>query len=245
MTRRRRIVVTTSWDDGHGHDNPLADLLDNSAVRSTFYIAPRSGDIDEDERLTPNQIRHLATRFEIGGHTLTHRRLTAFDALTAEREIVDGKNEFEHVIGTAVASFCYPGGEYDASHVELVRLAGFRVARSVKRFVTTASTDLLQLGTSVHAYRHLVDLPMRHRPLRNPRKAISYWRNWDDLAIALFERTRRRGGVCHLWGHSWEVSARGDRPRLERVLRDAGGRPDVSYVTNGQLASIVGGGPVG
>lgn len=241
MTTHPHMVVTTSWDDGHAQDLPLAELLEASAVRGTFYIAPRSVEIDPAQRLTKQQIRSLGSRFEIGAHTLTHQRLTSLDAHGAEREIIDGKDELEGIIGSPVRSFCYPGGEYDRPHVEMVAAAGFVVARTVERFVTVLPPDLLQLGTTVHAYRHLVDLPMRRRSLRSLRLALACWQNWDDLAIALFDRTRNRGGVFHLWGHSWEVMERGDWPRLERVLAHIGGRPDVSYATNGQLASIAAG----
>lgn len=238
MTGGAGLVVTTSWDDGHVQDVGLAELLEAAGVCGTFYVAPRSLEIDAGHRLSSAQVCDLSSRFEIGGHTLTHRRLPTLEPQAAQREIVDGKRELEDTIGAALQSFCYPGGEYDASHVEMVRAAGFRVARTVERFVTTAPTDLLRLGTAVHAYRHLVDVPMRHRRLRDPRRALSCWRNWDDLAIALFDQTRALGGVYHLWGHSWEVRARGDWGRLERVLRHIGRQPGVSYVTNGQLASM-------
>ena len=237
-----RTVVTTSWDDGHVLDLRLAELLERNAVGGTFYVAPRSIELDVAERLTAPQVRHLAARFEIGGHTLTHQRLTALDGPAAKGEIVDGKAELEDILGSAVTSFCYPGGQYDASHVQMVGTAGFTGARTVERFVSSWPHDLLQMGTTVHAYRHLVDLPMRRRGLRDPRHAASYWRNWDDLAITLFERTLRRGGVYHLWGHSWEVVDRGDWARLERVLEHIGRRADVSYLTNGQLAALGGAG---
>lgn len=235
-----RVVVTTSWDDGHAEDLPLADLLDANALPATFYVAPRSVEIEPRLRLTPAQIGELGSRFEIGGHTLTHQRLTVLDGPAARREIVDGKAELEAVTGAPVTSFCYPGGAYGPTHVAMVGEVGFTVARTVERFVTAAPVDLLEVGTTVHAYRHLVDLPLRRPPRHHVGRAVSFWRNWDDLAIALFEQTRRRGGVYHLWGHSWEVRARGDWPRLERVLRHIGRKPDVTYVTNGQLAGLAG-----
>jgi hypothetical protein len=82
------------------------------------------------------------------------------------------------------------------------------------------------------------------RPVR-----LSRWvRNWDDLAIDMFELIRARGGVFHLWGHSWEIDEQGDWDRLERVLRHVSGRQDVRYVTNGDLAAnrmLSSGGPGG
>jgi hypothetical protein len=55
---------------------------------------------------------------------------------------------------------------------------------------------------------------------------------WDELAIRWFELCLKQGGIYHLWGHSWEVDARGDLGRLERVLKHISGRPQVTYATN-------------
>ena len=79
----RRAAVTTSWDDGHKLDIRLAAMLERAGVAGTFYIAPRSCEIPDDARLTPNEIRSLATGFEIGGHPLTHARLPYLDARQA------------------------------------------------------------------------------------------------------------------------------------------------------------------
>ena len=49
--------------------------------------------------------------------------------------------------------------------------------------------------------------------------------------------TLRQGGTYHLWGHSWEVDARGDWQRLERVLEYVSRRHGVAYVANGALAA--------
>ena len=47
-----------------------------------------------------------------------------------------------------------------------------------------------------------------------------------------------QGGVYHLWGHSWEVDARGDWGRLERVLGYIAGRPQVAYVANHDVIEV-------
>jgi len=109
----------------------------------------------------------------------------------------------------------------------------------VRRFCTTPPRDLLQVDTTVHAYRHWKDASAISRSSRlRPAVAAAHLWNWDSLAIDLFDQALAGGGVFHLWGHSWEIDARGDWSRLERVLDHIAGRPDVSYIANGALAGV-------
>ncbi|MCH5673549.1 polysaccharide deacetylase family protein [Streptomyces gilvus] len=241
-----RTVVTTSWDDGHRLDPRLADLLTAHGVPGTFYIAPRNIEFDPADRLPAQGIRELAERgFEVGGHTLSHQRLPLISEAAAREEIEAGKTEVEDIVGTAVTSFCYPRGEYTPLHVEQARKAGFTVARTVRRS-SLRTGPLLEMTTTVNAYAHRVDGPLALRLAGGrPWRAARLYLEWDELAIHWFELCRRQGGVFHLWGHSWEVDARGDWSRLERVLAHIGGRSaeGVQYATNGELAGLAGGTP--
>lgn len=247
-----RTVVTTSWDDGHRLDPRLADLLAAHGVTGTFYIAPRNIEFDAADRLPAQGIRELAERgFEVGGHTLSHQRLPLISEAAAREEIEAGKAEVENIVGAPVTSFCYPRGEYTPLHVEQAKQAGFAVARTVRRS-SLGTGPLLEMVTTVNAYAHRVDGPLALKLARaRPRRAARLYLEWDELAIHWFELCRRSGGVFHLWGHSWEVDARGDWARLERVLAHIGGRTadGVEYVTNGELAgptaSAPGRGPTG
>ncbi|WP_059010408.1 polysaccharide deacetylase family protein [Streptomyces specialis] len=235
---RPPAVVTTSWDDGHRLDPRLAALLDKYGIGATFYIAPHNLELAPADRLPPAGIRELGERFEIGGHTLTHQRLPQLTEDAAREEIRAGKEELEEITGTAVTSFCYPRGEYTPAHVRLAREAGFTVARTVRRSSLDPG-DPLEMVTTVNAYAHRVDIPLVLRLARmRPWTAARLYLRWDDLALWWFERCRERGGVFHLWGHSWEVDARGDWHRLERVLDHISRRPDVRYVPNGELPGV-------
>ena len=230
------VTVTTSWDDGHCLDLRLAGLLAHHDLPGTFYIAPRNVELREPDRLTPAQIGELAEDFEIGGHTLSHLPLTELPERRAWEEIRSGKTELEDTTGRPLTSFCYPLGRYRRRDVRLVAQAGFRLARTVTRS-SLATGDLLELATTVNAYRHLVDGPLAVRlALGSPRRTARYFSSWDALAMRWFDLCLASGGVFHLWGHSWEVDARGDWERLERVLTHISRVPGVRYVTNGQLA---------
>lgn len=231
----RRVIVTTSWDDGHELDEKLADLLADYGFAGTFYISPRMAEIPSHRRLRPRSLCELARRFEIGNHTLTHPHLTHLPLRDAEREIRQGADALQEIIGRPVTSFCYPYGAYRAEHVGLVRAAGFRVARTTRRFSTEAPTDPLQMATSIHAVRHRADASPVLRRSRTPLQASQLWWNWDILARRLFEEARERGGIYHLWGHSWEIEARGDWPRLRSLLRFIT-EQHVTFATNTELA---------
>ncbi len=235
---RRQVVVTTSWDDGHRLDDRLAALLEKYAIPATFYIAPRNVEWDAADLLSPAGVRDLADRFEIGGHTLSHRRLPTLSDAEARADIRAGKQELEDLIGEPLTSFCYPCGDYTRTHVQITGDLGFTLARTVRRS-TLQPGPPLELDTTINAYAHRVDAPLAVRMAgRRPWTALRLFLSWEELAMKWFEICRRQGGVFHLWGHSWEVDARGDWQRLERLLEHISGHPDVTYLQNRELLAL-------
>lgn len=231
----KRVVVTTSWDDGHILDLKLSELLRKYAIKGTFYISPFNREFKKSQLLSKEQIVLLGKNFEIGAHTMTHPRLGKLRSDMAQKEIKGSKSYLEDILGRPVESFCYPGGCYNFLNVHQVRAAGFRVARTVKRF-SFELKDFHELGTSVHAYNHLSDICKIARFAKlNPRLFLTYYRNWDILAMAMFDRVMKTGGVFHLWGHSWEIEKHQDWRKLERVLKYIARRSGVDYVENRKL----------
>ena len=86
--------------------------------------------------------------------------------------------------------------------------------------------DNYEIGTSVHAYSHLSDLIDLKTLISN--KTII----WDKIAIKRFDEVYRKGGIFHLWGHSWEVEKFDQWEQLEKVLSYIGNRKGVKYATN-------------
>jgi peptidoglycan-N-acetylglucosamine deacetylase len=229
------VFVTTSWDDGHVLDHQLAGMLESHGLPATFYIAPLNVEIPARERIGDRGTRSLAERFEIGGHTLRHVRLTGMPPAVAQQEILDGKDYLEELLGKQLSSFCYVGGLYGPEHVGMVRQAGFRVARTVIRH-DTALSPAMELATTTHAGRHLRDgRTLLRSAMFDPAKAGRMFLNWDELAMQEFDEVLVTGGIYHLWGRSWEIALNRDWDRLDRVLAHISGRPGVSYVTNGRL----------
>ncbi len=234
-TPLKQVLVTTSWDDGHKHDLRLAQLLKKYGIKGTFYISPKDREFLGEQMLTTSQVRVLAKDFEIGAHTMTHPRLSMCDAETARQEIMESKLRLEQAVGHEVTSFCYPYGDFSQETKQIVREAGFRYARSVRRFATR-SIDRFAAETSVDTFDHLRTGMMSVIRIagRRPWRALLL-RRWDYMAKEMFYQARDRGEVFHLWGHSHEIEAHGHWDRLERFLQWLVAQPNVTFITNAEV----------
>jgi peptidoglycan/xylan/chitin deacetylase (PgdA/CDA1 family) len=230
-----RTIVTTSWDDGHTLDLRLAALLKKYDLAATFYIAPRNCELNPTERLTSDQISAIANDFEIGAHTMTHPLLSDASDIRAREEIIRSKAYLEQIVGRPVKCFCYPRGNYRASHVAMVKSAGYSYARTIRRFSILAEPSL-ESPTTVHASAHWSGVWQLLRMVRfNPFIFKHLYRRWDRQAMYLFQRTLESGGIFHLWGHSWEIDLHNDWDRLEVVFKSIAHHADVDYQCNGDL----------
>jgi len=211
-------------------------MLQEHGLPATFYVSPEDREFAKPDLLTAQEVRDLGHDFEIGAHTLTHPRLPVISNEEAEKEIVGSKVALEQITGGTVSSFCYPYGSYTDVHVRLVRDAGYRYARTVARYEFRLDNPY-EAGTSVQAYSHRLDpwriaYFARFRPLKTLR-----YLEWDVLARDMFDRVMNRGGIYHLWGHSWEIDEHNDWERLADVFRYISAKPKVKYVTNGELGA--------
>jgi len=238
----KKIIVTTSWDDGDVLDVKLAALLDKYGAKGTFYITS-----NRKNCLTEDEIIAISSKHEIGAHTMSHPLLTEIPAEEAEKQISESKNYLEKVTGKQIKMFTYPAGDYNASIVNIVRSCGFNGARTTKDWSWDLPENAFEMPTSLHVYPYLFrpdaksirawlrplfhNLPkiIRHR-LRPA--AIFSWRN---LALAMFDRAYAEGGVFHIWGHSWEIEKYKMWEDLENLLKYISSKKNVEFKTNGEI----------
>lgn len=107
--------------------------------------------LPDDLMLSSGQVRALRSAgMLIGGHTVSHPILAATDDVWARREIAEGKEVLEGILGERVGLFAYPNGklgsDYDRRHVEMVKSVGFDAAVSTHWGVNTAAADPFQLN---------------------------------------------------------------------------------------------------
>jgi len=218
------MLITTSWDDGHPLDFRIADLLAKYGLAGTFYVPITS----TRRTLSPAEIKDLAGSFEIGAHTLHHVRLVGIDPARAKSEIVASKSRLEDILGRPCSIFCFPGGSYTSAHLDMLREAGFTAARTVE--LLSIQRPRVQHGiaiipTSIQAYSHDAGCYLKNVAKRG---SIRGFTNllfsgattlWPSLAQALLERAAEKGGVFHLWGHSWEIEEGREWDKLSQVFR--------------------------
>jgi|SRR5579859_695730 len=242
MTESTQIVrVTTSWDDGHPLDLRIAGLLEKYGIAGTFYIsrsAPRGV-------MTPDQIRELSRRFEIGAHTLDHVYLNHVSNAAAVQQLSGSRRWIEDVTGQACQVFCFPGGKYRSSQLPLVRAAGFLGARTVELLSIRPpelKKNLFLIPTTLQAFPHRPSTYARNVLLRGRSifsiraRDVVRARDWVALAERLFVRALQAGGVFHLWGHSWEIEQQDQWENLERALSALSRYASKPlFVTNGAL----------
>lgn len=235
--------LTTSWDDGHPLDMRIAELLARNNLTGTFYI-PRSAATGV---MSEAQIRELSQTFEIGGHTLDHLFLITIDDHEAQQQISGCRKWVQDTTGQSCDMFCPPAGQFSPPHVRMIRESGFSGLRSVELLSTLPPQPidcLMWMGTTLQAFVH-----RRRTYLKNTIKRCrwsSLWRyismgapfGWEGPLERLLEDVVQRGGVFHLWGHSWEIETTGQWNTLERVLSKMGQYTSrAPCVTNGPLCN--------
>jgi peptidoglycan/xylan/chitin deacetylase (PgdA/CDA1 family) len=233
--------LTTSWDDGHPLDMRLAELLHDNRLAATFYI-PRKAPTGV---MPESQLRELSQSFEIGGHTLDHLFLPTIPDAQAELQINGCKKWVEDTTGKACAMFCPPAGKYSDVHLAMIKKSGFRGMRSVELLSTStpqARENLAKMPTTLQAFPHSRLAYIKNTIKR--RRIFNLWRyilmggpsGWEKLVEKLLQNVIDRGGVFHLWGHSWEIEQTSQWQALERALNLMGQFVSSAHVvTNGEL----------
>lgn len=125
----KNTVVSLTFDDGDADNYLVRPLLVENDLRATFYVV--SGFTGQDGYMTGQQLKDLhADGNEIGGHTLSHTKLTEVSGAELRREICqDRSNLSAH--GFNVTSFAYPYGHYDEEAKQAVKDCGYNNARGV------------------------------------------------------------------------------------------------------------------
>jgi len=126
------------------------NLADRERALASLQVALGQPSLPDDLMMSSEQVRQLhAAGMEIGGHTVRHPILRAVSDDEASREILEGRDHLQAILGVPVESFAYPNGgpdkDFDLRHVSLVRRLGFRQAVSTSAGVVRNGADVYQL----------------------------------------------------------------------------------------------------
>jgi peptidoglycan/xylan/chitin deacetylase (PgdA/CDA1 family) len=166
------LVAAVTFDDAFASIVPWAEeALDELGWPATVFVPVEAVDAGaplswlaganpgpEFAALAWDEVERLAAKdWEIGSHTLTHRRLSALDDAELERELLESRAAVARHVSSCTA-ISYPWGEVDPRVVDAARRAGYetgsglvgRFAMSdpmrVPRFAVSASDGALRYG---------------------------------------------------------------------------------------------------
>jgi hypothetical protein len=102
------------------------------------------------------------------------------------------------------------------------------------------------MPTTLHAYPHPPLAYVRNAAKRAAASNLLRYllhgggRDWTRLAEPLLRRVATRGGVFHLWGHSWDIDQTAGWRRLNDVLKMmADHAKQAPCLTNGEICQQV------
>jgi len=235
--------ITTSWDDGHPLDLRVAAMLAEHGLAGTFYVPRRWA----RPTMEASALRELSDAgFELGGHTIDHVVLTDTPDAEAERQIIDSRTWLMDVTGKDCTMFCPPTGRFGARHTSMIAEAGYVGYRTVELWSTDAprkvAGGLVEMPTTIQAQPHGKLPVLRNLAKRRNTGNLSQFvrlgltGQWLDQLGRVAQATVERGGVVHLWGHSWEIDAFKQWDRLGEAFALLAALKDrAPSVTNGDL----------
>jgi peptidoglycan/xylan/chitin deacetylase (PgdA/CDA1 family) len=236
-----KVLITTSWDDGHPLDLKLCSLLKDYGISATMYIPITNS---ENKVISSDTIRTIAKDFEIGAHTYNHTLLTQVDENRMIYELTESKNVLESIVRKEVVSFSYPRGLYNMKVTEKVKDSGYKLARTVRSLSTKLSRPL-EYHPTIHALDYDLLVKGIHTVTASNRSLAfkllvckNIFGRWDMIAKKSLDHVLENGGIWHLWGHSWEVDRNHNWPLLRDVLEYVkmnGRKYGAEFVTNGML----------
>lgn len=125
----KNTVVSLTFDDGDADNYLIRPILAENNLHATFYVV--SGFTGSNGYMTEEQLRGLyEDGNEIGGHTLSHTKLTDVRGEELKKEICDDRTNLM-AYGFAVNSFAFPYGHFDEEARKTVIECGYSNARIV------------------------------------------------------------------------------------------------------------------
>lgn len=140
---KKPVVIT--FDDGYDDAYTQAfPILKSHNMIGVFYII--TGQIDQSERMTSNQIIELdKAGMVIGSHTTNHLDLTSISSSQLNSQLLDSKSALELLLGHPVFDFCYPAGKYNANDIVALKADGYLTAVTTESGISNVKSGLFKL----------------------------------------------------------------------------------------------------
>lgn len=135
IPEKKSVLIT--FDDGFQDNFSIAiPILKKYNIPAIFFITTGlvGSEMKGLKMMSWEEIKKISADnlFEIGCHTVTHRKLHGLSLEEAEREIKESKKILEEKLDKNIRSFAYPYGRFNDSILELVKKNGFDLGFSAR-----------------------------------------------------------------------------------------------------------------
>ena len=221
--------LTFSFDDGTVEDRRLIALFDRYGLRGAFNL--NSGKFGVRREIVHEGIpvhhyvieqeeaKTLYQNHEVAAHTVHHPNLVKISREEVIHEVADDCRALEELTGQQILGMAYPGaGLYYTQEVaDIIREnTQIRYARGCKNHHTFKLPENLMLWEPTC---HQNDPQL----LELGRAFVQADASEEDL-------------LFYVWGHSFEFEKFKSWDLFERFCEMMEGKPDIEYVTNGEVA---------
>lgn len=223
-------AFTLSYDDGVVQDRRLAQLLRQYKLKCSFNLgsgvlghqemihAPGKKDLDVS-KVAPEEVTDVYRTHEICGHGLYHSALDSVGTPLAMYEIIEDKRRLEQLSGKPLKIFAYPFGRYNDRVVQMLRLAGYQGARTVR------STHKFELPEDFLIW----DPTCHHSDER-----------LMELARQFVEGNAFGPMLFYVWGHAYEFDSGDNWDVITGLAEYLSGHGDqIWFATNGEILDYV------
>lgn len=201
------MEILASWDDGSIADLKMAELMSKYDVPTIFYwpsmLEKAKNRSTTSSWLTEENCKEIASRFEIGSHSMSHQPMNRMTIPQLAVEITDSRKYWQDVTGQEINSFAYPKNSINNMAKALIKGAGYKSAR-------TSITGWLKSGDDPFAIQCTVQIGIDR---------IEYSdKCWEYFADEMLEKANDES-VFYIFGNSWDVETHNDWDALESLIK--------------------------
>lgn len=216
----RHKALTLSYDDGRQEDRRLIGLLNHYGFKGTFHLNSGFADGADriENRIPPEEWRSVYQGHEIACHTVTHPTISRCPIEQTAIQILEDRRYLERVAGYSVRGLSYPNGSFTEEIARALPALGIAYSRVTE---TTGGfgmpEDFYQWKGTCHHNQNLLERTREFLDLH--KKQYLY--------------------LMYVWGHSYEFSADDNWDMIETFCRMAGGKEEIWYASNIEIADYM------
>jgi peptidoglycan/xylan/chitin deacetylase (PgdA/CDA1 family) len=198
--------VLASWDDGSTTDLKMAELMAKYNIPTIFYwpslLKHAKNMAMTSSFLSDTECKEIASRFEIGSHSASHRPLSKVSIPQLGMEITDSRKHWQDFTGQEIESFAYPKNSLNSLTKALIKGAGYKSARTnitgcLSRQEGFEMKCTVQIGIDRIEYEN---------------------KSWELFAKEMIAKVEENS-IFHIFGNSWDVESYNDWEHLEDLIK--------------------------